>query len=256
MRKLLNIIIFLATIAQLLTAQNKIFPKSPSAWVNDYAGILTSEEANRLNTKLGNYEDTTSTQIFIVTLDETQGAEISALAAEIGQTWGVGQKGKENGIVILIYPNERKIFIATGYGLEEYIPDAIANRIIDKEITPDFKNRKYYTGLDKATDVIMGLLSGKFTADQYRKKGGNDETPFAGIFFLIILFYIIFRSRSGRYTSMGRNVPFWIALGMLSGSRHTHSGSFGGFSSGSGGFGGFSGGGGGSFGGGGAGGSW
>jgi len=158
-------------------------------------------------------------------------------------------------MLILIYPADRQIWIATGYGLEEFIPDAINKRIIESEINPAFKNGQYYQGLDNATTVIMNLLSGVFTGDHY-KKGSEDGSAIGGLIFLAILFFIIFGSRKGGSRSVGKNLPFWLALGMLSSSRHSHSGSFGGFSSGGGGFGGFSGGGGGSFGGGGAGGSW
>ncbi len=256
MRKLPALITALLLGFQIISAQNNIFPDKPTAWVNDYAKLLSAGEANELNSKLGYYEDSTSTQIFVVTLDEHGDQPISMLAAEIGQKWGVGQKGKENGMLILIYPADRQIWIATGYGLEEFIPDAINKRIIESEIKPAFKNGQYYQGLDNATTVIMNLLSGVFTGDQY-KKDPSEGGAIGGIIFLIILFFIILGgSRKGKSRSVGKNLPFWLALGMLSGSRHSHSGSFGGFSSGGGGFGGFSGGGGGSFGGGGAGGSW
>lgn len=256
MRKLIILVTILLPFIPGLKAQKSIFPDSPTAWVNDYAGILNRSENSRLNEKLGYYEDSTSTQIFVVTLNETQGAEISILASEIGHKWGVGQKGKDNGLLILIIPDERKIWIAPGYGLEEFLPDIVISKIINTEITPSFRNGNYYEGLDKATDVIMGLLSGKFTADQYSRKGVQEEAPFAGIIMLVIILIIIFMSKNRGYTTLKKDIPFWIAMGMLSGSRHSHSGSFGDFSSGSGGFGGFSGGGGGGFGGGGAGGSW
>jgi uncharacterized protein len=255
MRKRLTLISAVLLGFQIILAQNNVFPDRPTAWVNDYAKLLSVEEANTLNTKLGYYEDSTSTQIFVVTLDEHGDQPISMLAAEIGQKWGVGQKGKENGMLILIYPSDRQIWIATGYGLEEFIPDAINKRIIETEIKPAFKNGQYYQGLDNATTAIMNLLSGVFTGDQY-KKAPAEGGAIGGIIFLIILFFIIFGSKRGGKNSVGKNLPFWLALGMLSGSRHSHSGSFGGFTSGGGGFGGFSGGGGGSFGGGGAGGSW
>jgi len=239
-----------------LAAQDKVFPDKPAAWVNDYAKILSAEEVNALNTKLGYYEDSTSTQIFVVTLDEHGDQPISMLAAEIGQTWGVGQKGKENGMLVLIYPSDRQIWIATGYGLEEFITDAINKRIIETEIKPAFQNGQYYLGLDNATTAIMKLLADQFAGDQY-KKTKDEGSAIGGIIFLLILFLLIFGSRKGgKSRSVGKDLPFWLALGMLSGSRHSHGGSFGGFSSGGGGFGGFSGGGGGSFGGGGAGGSW
>ncbi len=255
MRKLLSFLSLILIGFQLLSAQNGTFPEKPTAWVNDYANLLSTEEANALNSKLGYYEDSTSTQIFVVTLDAHGDQPISMLAAEIGQKWGVGQKGKENGMLILIYPADRQIWIATGYGLEEYIPDAVNKRIIESEIKPAFKNGQYYKGLDDATTVIMNLLSGVFAGDQY-KKSGSESGALGGIIFLIILFFIIFSSKKGGSRSVGKSLPFWLALGMLSGSRHSHGGSFGGFSGGGGGFGGFSGGGGGSFGGGGAGGSW
>ena len=255
MRKLPALILSIILGIQFLSAQNSLFPDKPASWVNDYAKLLSVSEANALNSKLGYYEDSTSTQIFVVTLDEHGDQPISMLAAEMGQKWGVGQKGKENGMLILIYPAERQIWIATGYGLEEFIPDAINKRIIETEIKPAFKNGLYYQGLDNATTVIMNLLSGVFTGNQYNKKS-KEGGAIGGIIFLIILFLIIFRSRSSGSQSVGKNLPFWLALGMMSGARNSHNGSFGGFSSGGGGFGGFSGGGGGSFGGGGAGGSW
>jgi len=255
MRKILVLTLAFFMGFQIISAQNTVFPDRPTAWVNDYANLLTADEANALNSKLGYYEDSTSTQIFVVTLDNHGDQPISMLAAEIGQKWGVGQKGKENGMLILVYPADRQIWIATGYGLEEFIPDAINKRIIETEIKPAFKNAQYYQGLDNATTVIMNLLSGVFIGDQY-KKGPSEGGAIGGIIFLIILFFIIFGSRKGGSKSVGKSLPFWLALGMLSGSRHSHGGSFGGFSSGGGGFGGFSGGGGGSFGGGGAGGSW
>lgn len=256
MRKSILFILLILPAFLTLSPQDRVFPAQPGAWVNDYAQLLSKDEADALNSKLGYYEDSTSTQIFLVTLDDHGNQPISMLAAEIGQSWGVGQKGKENGMLILIFPADREIWIATGYGLEEFIPDAVSKRIIESEIKPAFRNGEYYKGLDQATTTIMNLLSGVFKAEQYGKGSGSGES-IGGLIFLIILLLIIFGSRKkGGSRSIGKSLPFWIALGMLSGSRHSHGGSFGGFSSGSGGFGGFSGGGGGSFGGGGAGGSW
>jgi uncharacterized protein len=192
----------------------------------------------------------------------TGGYPASMLAPMIGEQWGVGQQGKDNGIIILADMQDRDVFIATGYGNEEYVTDMVAGQIVRNEILPNFKNGDYYAGIDAATDVLISLLEGKFTAEEYRKQSsGGGAGSIGGIIFMIILFSILFGGRR-RSTGMGRsNLPLWLALGMLSGGRS--SGSWGNFSSGSGGFGGggggfggFSGGGGGSFGGGGAGGSW
>jgi uncharacterized protein len=240
------------------SAQDQLpVPAAPQSWVNDYAGVFSSAEAGALESKLNEFEYRTSTQIFVVTLDDNGGYAVSDLAPRIGEQWGVGQQGKDNGLLVVMDMQENKVFISTGYGLEEYIPDAIASRIVQNEMLPNFKNGDFYAGVDAATGVMISLLDGKFTADQYRKQSSSGGgSTLGGILFMIILFSVLFGGRR-RSSGMGRsNLPLWLALGMLSG--NSHSGSFGNFSSGSGGggFGGFSGGGGGSFGGGGAGGSW
>lgn len=255
--KRLLILSFIFQSTFLFAEQSPYYPKNPDAWVNDYAGVFDDNELYFLNKKFATYEDSTSTQIFLVTMNEHGDIPIAMMGAEIGENWSIGQKGMNNGLLILMYFHDREISIQTGYGLEEFIPDAIAKRIIEKEIKPHFRNNDYLTGIDAGTDVIFGLLSGKFTAEEYRQESGSAGGGFAGIFFLFIMFFLFFgQSRRRRYSSVGRNIPFWLALSMLSGTRSSHSGSWGGFSSGSGSFGGFSGGGGGSFGGGGASGSW
>ena len=235
-------------------------PAAPESWVNDYAGVFSSAERSALERKLNEFEYRSSTQIFIITLEDNGGYSASDLAPRIGEAWGVGQQGKDNGLLMVLDMQGRDVFIATGYGLEEYIPDITAGRIVQHELIPNFKNGDYFAGVDAAVDVMISLLDGKFTADEYRKQTSGGGASIGGIIFMIILFSLIFGGRR-RSAGMGRsNLPLWLALGMLSGGRH--SGSFGNFSSGSGGFGGgggfggFGGGGGGSFGGGGAGGSW
>lgn len=263
MKKTLIIAIPLLFLLALWTSaqENLPVPAAPESWVNDYAGVFNSAETSALERKLNEFEYRSSTQIFIVTLDDNGGYSASDLAPRIGEAWGVGQQGKDNGLLVLMDMQDNDVFIATGYGLEEYIPDIIASRIIRNEMLPNFRNGDFYEGTDAALEVMISLLDGKFTADEYQKQSSSGGGPtIGGIIFMIILFSLIFGGRR-RSTGMGRsNLPLWLALGMLSGGRH--SGSFGNFSSGSGGFGGgggfggFGGGGGGSFGGGGAGGSW
>lgn len=264
MKKLQHITLaFLLLLALPLAAQEKLpVPAAPESWVNDYAKIFSSAERSALEQKLNAFEYRSSTQIFIATISENDGYPVSMLAPLIGERWGIGQQGKDNGLLILVDMKDRDMFISTGYGLEEYVPDAISKRIIEAEIIPNFKTGSYYEGLNAATDVLISLLDGKFTADEYRKQSSSSGggASIGGLIFMIFLFSILFGGRR-RSTGMGRsNLPLWLALGMMSGGRH--SGSFGNFSSGSGGFGsgggfgGFGGGGGGSFGGGGAGGSW
>lgn len=252
---LIAIFTFFVSIA---VSQELPSPMQPPRLVNDFAGLLNQSELNQLERKLLNYNDTTSTQLYVVIVSDLLGYDVADYAIRLGEKWGVGQKGKNNGALILIKPrvgNERgEAFIATGYGLEDVIPDALAKRIMEREMIPSFIEGNYYEGIDKATTVMINLASGKFSADGYTGEGGLLVVlPF--LIFLVLIFVIAFNVKKNKGRSLGRNIPFWILMGMMSGGGG-RSGGFGGFSSGGGSFGGFSGGGGGSFGGGGARGSW
>src|SRR5690554_1090114 len=235
----------------------------PPMLVNDFAGILNNSEKQILENKLVQFARETSTQIVIVAVPDLEGYDPGDYAFRLGEKWGVGQKGSDNGLVILVKPKEGndlgRVFIATGYGLEDVLPDATLNgAIIDTEMIPYFKQNNYYQGLENATNVIMNITRGEYTAEYYEEnyaQSGGSIIPFLIIFVLMFIVFPIMRGRSQRHYSAGKSLPLWMALGLLSGGR-SHPGSFNNFSSGSGGFGGFGGFGGGSFGGGGAGGSW
>ena len=247
-------------------AQDIPEPMEPPRMVNDFSLLLNDNNRATLENKLQSFYYQTSTQIYVVILDDIHGYDIADFTFQLGEKWGVGSKDKDNGIVILINPSADRThgdaFIATGYGLEEFVPDAITNRIVDYDMIPYFKEQRYYDGLDAATTTIIGLTEGEFTADEYIQQHSGSGGPLSVIGFII--FFILMSSfvwgrRSGRGRAVGHNLPLWALLFMASGSRGSHSGGFGNFSSGGGnfgGFGGFGGGGGGSFGGGGAGGSW
>ena len=247
----------------LFTVSSAQIPERPSPpeLVNDFAGILSPDELTRLEDRLEQFARETSTQIVVVTVNDLQGYDPADFAFRLGESWGVGQKGKNNGIVILVKPkkeNEKgRIFIATGYGLEGVLPDAVVNgTIIDNEILPWFRQNDYYKGLESGINVIMDITRGEYSADYYQQNY-SDDCKISGvvIFIIIVLIFSLMKSRNKRFYSPGKNLPLWIALGMLSGN-HSHRGTFSDFSSGGGSFGGFGGFGGGSFGGGGAGGSW
>jgi len=262
MKKILFILTILFYVAPFVFAEIPDRPVPPRL-VNDFAGVLNAREKNQLENILVQFARESSTQIVIVSVEDLEGYEPYEYAALLGEKWGVGQKGKDNGIVILLKPkignSKGQIFIATGYGLEAVLPDAVINGIvIQNEMLPYFRENNYYKGLASGIKVIMDITRGEYTAEQYQKEYAKQNDGIVpGIVFFIIVFVIlsIIRGRRNRFYSPGRSLPFWIAMGMMSG-RSSHHGSFGNFSSGSGGFGGFGGFGGGSFGGGGAGGSW
>ncbi len=231
----------------------------PPRLVNDFANVLSAPESSQLEDVLVQFAQSTSTQIVVVTVSDLEGYDPGDYAFQLGEKWGVGQKDKDNGIVVLVKPkignSKGQVFIATGYGLEGILPDAVVNStVIDYEMIPRFKENDYFGGILKGVNVIMDITRGEYTAEQYQQKvGQNQEGGFIpAIIIFIMVFIFLMRGRRNRFYSPGKSLPFWLAMGMLSGS-HRSGGSFGNFSSGSGGFGGF---GGGSFGGGGAGGSW
>lgn len=246
-------------------AQKNEFPEpmEPKRLVNDFANVLSSEEAKALENKLLNYYKETTIEIAVVLLDTLYGYDVSDYAFKLGDKWGIGAKGTSTGVLVLASMNDRKMFIATGRGMEGAIPDIIAGRIYRNEMAPEFKKGNYFLGLSKAADAIIAASKDEYKAtDKPKKVEDSGAIPSLSllIFFIIILVVIgAAGSRGGgggggTYVSRrGADIVTGSILGGLlrggsSGGSWGGGGSFGG-----GGFGGF---GGGSFGGGGAGGSW
>ncbi len=262
-------LLFSFGIISIANAQYEI-PERPNdreqTFVYDYINLLSKTNANHLAIKLKRYADTTSTQVVVAIINSTNGENINFLGAQWGEKWGIGQKGKDNGILVLLAKNDRKIAISTGYGVEHLLTDAMSKRIIERDIIPYFKRNDYYGGLNRGTDAIFEVLAG-----EYKGSPKSNGTPFPiGIFFFLFIVFIIFiialskargggKGGSGGKTSgSGSLLEAIILSNMGRGSYGSGSGSSGGFGSGGFGGGGFSGGGfgGGSFGGGGASGGW
>lgn len=262
-------ILIIVLLSHFAFAGESDFPKAPNPprLVNDFAGMMTPGEAQQLEAKLLEYEKTSSTQITIITIKNLGGYDIAQYATELGHKWGVGQKGKDNGVVILASKDDRKVNISPGYGLEGALTDIMCGRIIRNEIIPQFKTGNMYGGFDKAADAIILATKGEYKAEEDYHHGKKKVPAFVTLLFIVGIIIIVLAiskggggNGGGGYMS-GRGYGD-IATGMLLGSllgggRHRGGGfgggGFGGGSSGSGGFGGFGGGG---FGGGGASGSW
>ncbi len=236
-------------------------PKKQTSVYQIGTEVLSNSEAKRLERKLIRYSDSTSTQIVLIVIPTTKGEDINYLAANWGEKWGIGQKGKDNGIVLMLAKNDRKVAIQAGRGTEGRLTDLMAKRIIEQRIIPEFKRGDFYRGLDRGTDGIFEVLNGEFKETRKRKRRSKREkTGFLGIIpiIIVVILLIIFRGRGGgrgrrRRSTAGTLMDILILSSM--GSRGGSSGGFG--SGGSFGGGGFGGGfGGGSFGGGGASGSW
>jgi uncharacterized protein len=262
---LLSLVVLLCTIT-FIRAYSQSIPERPvpPRLVNDYAGLLSGGEVNALERKLVTFNDSTSTQIAIVIVKDLGGYAISDYAQRLGEKWGVGQKGRNNGLLIVVKTKgdtKGEVQIATGYGAEGAVPDLACSDIVNNEILPSFKNGDYYGGLSNATNTIMSLIRGEYTAADYGqrvKKGSGKDIPFGIIIFVIIIIIGLISKNSGGSNSKNISsggLPFWLLMGMM-GSGRGHGGSWGGFSGGGSSGGGFGGFGGGGFGGGGAGGSW
>ena len=225
--------------------------------VQDYADVLSDSEEQSLRTMLQQYTDTTSNQVLVVTVNDLCGYDKASFTYGLGEKWGVGQEGKNNGVVIMVKPfggkGDRHAFIAPGYGLEGALPDAIAKRIVENEMIPAFKKERFADGIFAAASTVMEITAGEYSADQYAKKANWKKViPFA-IGIVIFILIITMKARQTRKYAFDNGLGFWAAWSIMNAASRRHSGSWNNFSSGGGGFGGF---GGGSFGGGGAGGSW
>ncbi|MBD0295179.1 MAG: TPM domain-containing protein, partial [Flavisolibacter sp.] len=173
---------------------NRVIPQRPSPprLVNDLAGVLTPEQVQALERKLVAYDDSTSTQIAIVTMRSIGDYPIEDVGLGILRQWGVGNKEKDNGIVILAAIEERKVTIRTGYGMEGAVPDITAKTIIEDDIIPNFREGKYYRGFDEATNSIFQAAAGEYKAPQgYRDRGSGKGISLWKIIVAIIIFFIL-----------------------------------------------------------------
>ncbi len=254
MTRLRTLFVFLALIAGAIgPLAAETMPSKPDRYFSDYAGVVDQATASELNEELAQFERETSNQILVVVYRSMQSeSSVADYTQRIAQTWGVGQKDRNNGAILFVFVADRQMFIQTGYGLEGALPDATAWDITHNVIAPQFKKEDYPGGLRAGVTAMLQAVRGEYkgTGKTRRESEGNSGSglPIPLVIFLIILFiFIVFRPRRrGRrgYGYSGGGGPFFGGFG---------GGSSGGSSGG--GFSGFSGGGG-SFGGGGAGSSW
>ncbi len=231
-------------------AQEANYPKSYN-YVNDYANVIPPSEEEKLNSLCGELEKKTGAQIAVATIETSKPEPIDTYAVNLFTRWGVGEKGKDNGLLIVSAIKDRKVWIEVGYGLEGIIPDAFASQIYRKELVPAFRKGEYGKGLFSACQIFSERIAkekgvGLSSLEGLPKKSLTRQSPLLSFikFIFSFLFFIFIFAFLGPFA-----LPF-LFLGMGGRGGFWGSGGSGGFGGGVGGFGG------GSCGGGGAGGGW
>jgi uncharacterized protein len=243
-------------------AEDKL-PPPPAHYFNDYAGVVPAEAAARLETKLRTFDEQGSNQIVVAVFPELPSPSLEDFTIRTAQSWRVGRKKLDNGVVLFVFVKDRKIRLEVGYGLEGALPDATAKQIISQLMVPRFREGDYAGGIDAAVDAIIAATRGEYRAPP--RAAARHSTPIRPWLFPLLMFFffivlpILQRARNGPRTYHGRGwtAPWWYLGAGGWGSGGFSGGGFGGSSrdDDSSGGGGFSGGGG-SFGGGGASGDW
>ena len=249
-------------------------PPRPAGPVLDQADILPPADEAALDQKLRAYNARTGRAVLVLTVPSLDGLDIASYGVRVGQTWGVGGKSTDQGLILLVAPKERRLRFEVGYGLEQYLPDVLAGRIIRDMITPRFKAGDFAGGISAGIDAALTQLdrdpaqakaiAEAAAAAEAQAGGSGDGASFGGVFFwiaMIVIFMAVFGGgkRGRRYARGGAsNLPIilWGASEIARGMSRGGGGGFGGGGFGGGGGGGFGGFGGGGFGGGGASGSW
>ena len=272
-------VLWLALIALATPVAAQTFPPLTGRVV-DQAHLLSPEQVQDLTSKSAALESQKGAQFVVATVNGLEGYPVEDYGYRLGRAWGIGQKGKDNGVILLVAPNEHKVRIEVGYGATPYITDAMSGLIIRENVIPRFKQNDYGGGIEAGADAIIKQISlspdeaqkniaAAEQVQQKRQHSGGNPLPF--IFWLMVIGFVVLshfrRGRGRRYRSRHGGISPWVVLWGLNelnrGSRRSSwdggsswGGGGGGWGGGGGGgFGGFSGGGG-SFGGGGASGSW
>ena len=254
-----RLLLLFVMLSQIGLAQFTI-PEKPDfqTSVYDYAGLLNENEKAQLEEKLIRYSDSTSTQIVVITIESLKNEDIGILTPKWAHKWGIGQAKEDNGVLILVAKDERKIWISPGYGLEDRLTAGIGGEICRNIIRPEFKSGSYYNGLDKGADAIFSVFKGKYKSE--RKQSKDKELPVLPfIIIFIIILVILSKIKGGGNGNSGNSGggPSFMDVIILSSLGRGFGGNSGGGFGGSSGGGGFGGGfGGGGFSGGGSGGSW
>jgi uncharacterized protein len=229
---------------RMLFSSEPLFPNAPDGYIYDGARLLQESDKVKLTKLFAILQNKTSAQVGIVTVESTQPEPIESYAVELFQRWGIGQKGKNNGVLLLVARDDKSLRIEVGYGLEGAIPDILCKNIISNIIVPRFKAADYSGGILKGATAIVSLIAKEYNVaitgeessvlDQVGSSSKDQELVWIILFFVLVIIILIFMS-GGSSGGGYRGGGYWYG-----GSTGGFGGGFGGGSSG--GFGGFGGG--------------
>jgi uncharacterized protein len=226
-------------------------PARPEGRVTDRTGTLTRDQIYALEKKLSAFEKETTNQIAVLLIPSLEGDSLEDYSIRLAEKWKIGQQGRNNGVILLVVKNDRKLRIEVGYGLEGALPDALAGTIIRNEIGPRFREGQFYQGIDAGVNALIAATKGEYKAGPKKKRNQMEAwIPFL-IMGAFVFFFILAASRARRRQYHSGGSRGWNSGGGFFGGGPFLGGS-GGWSSGGDSFSG----GGGSFGGGGASGDW
>jgi uncharacterized protein len=222
-------------------------PLKPDGYVTDRAHVLSDSARDNIENKLKQFEEKTSNQVVLAIFPSLEGGALEDVSLRLAEQWKIGQKGKDNGILFVIFVNDHKMRIEVGYGLESVLPDALAGEILRREVTPRFRQGEFDEGVMKGVEAILSATAGSYQPTTSTR--GSDVGMF--IFFLILLIFFPMIMNTLFYVGNRRGITSYRGWGGYGGGGFSGE-SFGGSSGGGSGFSG----GGGGFGGGGASGGW
>jgi uncharacterized protein len=175
--------------------------------VNDFAGVLSVDQKSILEEKLSLFNASTTNEIAVVTVKSLEGDYIEHYAVELFKAWGIGTKKNNNGVLLLIAVDDRKMRIEVGYGLEGSLTDSVSAQIIRDDLTPAFKQNQFYQGINQATDDIIRATKGEYVSTEVSSGDPllfNDIIIFAGFFLMFGLSILSFG-----IAILGRSKSWW-----------------------------------------------
>jgi len=216
LRTLLTLLLLLCSVTSGLTMET---PRL-SGRINDYANMLSVQSATALEQKLAAFERETSTQVVLLTVSSLQGETIEGLAIRVGEAWQIGQQDKDNGVILLLAKQERKIRIEVGTGLQGALPDITAAQIIRNVIAPHLKAGNYDAGINAGLDAIIAATKGEFTAAATSRPAPKKTSSRYGILLVllplaaVVVFAAAASSRKSGAIAGGISLPLAVELSL------------------------------------------